>query len=74
MQYQNGEFVNIIDTSGIESTDESFGVFSIDFTENGFVDLFIARESGLFLYENTNGFFKETLYTTTSQVSQFRFQ
>ena len=61
MQYQNGKFVNIIDKSGIESTDESFGVFSVDFTENGFVDLFVARESGLFLYENTNGSFKETL-------------
>ena len=30
-------------------------------TENGFVDLFVARESGVFLYENKNGHFKETL-------------
>jgi len=59
--YENGEFVNIISGTGLSKKEGyTYGAVSLDINQDGEVDLILARESGLFIYFNDNGFFTET--------------
>ncbi len=59
--YRNGVFVNITKSVRLtkESHDTTYGVVAIDSNGDGLVDLFIARESGVYLYTNNKGIFSE---------------
>lgn len=61
LKFENGKFVNFIDETSIGKTEASYGVYAIDFTNNGSTDILVARESGVYLYENKFGKFKEKL-------------
>tara|TARA_B100000809_G_scaffold77865_3_gene75758 strand:- start:5815 stop:7428 length:1614 start_codon:yes stop_codon:yes gene_type:complete len=60
--YRNEAFVNISEEVSLPNKGAittTVGVVSADFDNNGFVDLLISREDGLFLYSNENGKFKK---------------
>ena len=59
--YRNGVFVNITQSIGLTkgAHDTTYGVVAIDSNGDGLVDLFIARESGVYLYTNNKGIFSE---------------
>ena len=59
LSYKNGRLVNIIDNSGLSNLSAGYGPTSIDIDNDGDVDLFVARQNGLFLYLNNNGAFTE---------------
>lgn len=59
--YRNGEFVNISTEVNLPVKEKHLttsGVVSADFDNDGFVDLLIGREDGLYLYFNKNGSFQ----------------
>ena len=53
--YNWGKIVDITAQTGIANPLPSYGAYAIDFDENGYDDLFIARQDGIYYYENTNG-------------------
>ena len=55
-QYSENEFT-LLETSGLDKdeTDATFGMASIDMNGDGKEELFIARESGVYYAENTDG-------------------
>ena len=57
--YKNGEFKDISADSGLSKDigDTGYGAASIDINADGYTDLLIARDSGLYLYLNNDGFF-----------------
>ena len=58
-EYKNNQFVNIPSEGWFtkNDADPTYGASSIDANNDGKVDLFVARSSGIYLYENTgNGF------------------
>lgn len=58
--FRNNEFINISTEVNLQKKDiatTSTGVATADFDTNGFVDLLISREDGLYLYLNENGKF-----------------
>ena len=58
-KYENNQFVNIPSEGWFtkDDKDPTYGASSIDANNDGKVDLFVVRSSGLYLYENTgNGF------------------
>lgn len=57
--YENGTFVDKISELGITNTQASYGVISTDIDNNGSVDLFIARQDGVYAYYQENGVFEE---------------
>lgn len=61
-RYQEGRFVDISGDSGLSKDigDSTYGAASIDVNQDGYIDLFIARDSGLYLYFNQGGFFHKT--------------
>ncbi len=59
LQFSDGEFVNIASEYGINSVGPTMGVISIDADNDGDVDLFLARSSGLYFYKNDGGEFIE---------------
>jgi hypothetical protein len=61
LKFENGEFINFIEKTSIKKTEASYGVYAIDFDNNNFTDLLVARESGIYLYQNDNGKFTEKL-------------
>lgn len=66
LKFDNGEFIDVSDTlgKGIEKSlpDPTFGAATIDADNNGRVDLFVARESGVTLYLNEeSGFTAQAL-------------
>jgi hypothetical protein len=65
-RYQEGGFVDIGADSGISKDigDSTYGAASIDANQDGYVDLFVARESGLYLFFNQGGIFHKTRLTT----------
>lgn len=60
-RFQKDRFVPITADTGISkrSGDPTYGAASIDATGDGRADLFVARESGLYLYTNRDGTFSE---------------
>jgi len=62
LAYNGSELVNSSLGRGIskDDSDPSYGAASIDANNDGLVDLFVARESGLFYYENTGSGFSAT--------------
>jgi len=59
--YQNGEFKNIIEGTGLSNVEEgTYGALSIDIDHDGNTDLLIARDSGVYLYTNREKSFSET--------------
>ncbi len=58
-QFQDGQFVNITaQTDWLKNTpDKTFSAVSLDLDKNGDNDLLITRESGVFVYYNTDGKF-----------------
>lgn len=57
--YKDGEFKDISIDSGLSKDigDTSYGAASIDINEDGYIDLLVTRDSGLYLYLNGGGFF-----------------
>lgn len=57
-EFKNGEFVQIPDT-GITKTlpDTTYGAATIDIDGNGYSDLLLARDSGVYLFTNSAGKF-----------------
>ncbi len=53
-RYKNGEIIDITEKSGINNTLASYGAYAIDFDENGYDDIFITRQDGIYYYENTS--------------------
>lgn len=58
-QFKDGAFTDISATSGItkEGADPTYGAASLDVNRDGKSDLFVARESGVYLYTNSGGTF-----------------
>jgi len=59
LQFNGEEFVNIASDYGFNSVGPTMGVLSVDAENDGDIDLFVARLSGLYLYENKGGKFIE---------------
>ncbi|MBA3581572.1 MAG: CRTAC1 family protein [Gammaproteobacteria bacterium] len=57
--YIDNSFINIYSESGItkKAGDATYGAAAIDADYNGFTDLFVARDSGLYFLRNQNGVF-----------------
>ena len=55
--FRNGAFENVTKKHNLTTNpkDTTYGVAAVDATGNGWVDLFIARESGVYLYTNEQG-------------------
>ncbi len=67
LRYDSGHFTDISAESGLgkDHNDSTYGAATIDIDYNGYTDLFVARDSGLYLYKNNNGFLvKEALNIT----------
>lgn len=58
--FRDGKFVDITDQVGLtkEPNDTTYGVAAIDVNKDGIIDLFVARESGVYLYTYANGKYK----------------
>lgn len=58
-KFEGGEFKNIVTEIGFEKQldQTTYGAAVIDFDNNGFTDLLVARENAVFLYRNHNGQF-----------------
>jgi hypothetical protein len=58
-QFKDGAFTDISATSGItkEGADPTYGAASLDVNQDGKIDLFVARESGIYLYTNSGSTF-----------------
>ncbi len=58
-QFKDGAFVDISAGSGLtkEGSDPTYGAATIDTNRDGKSDLFIARQSGIYLYSNRSGTF-----------------
>ncbi|HEX7026402.1 MAG TPA: CRTAC1 family protein [Gammaproteobacteria bacterium] len=56
-KYRDAEFVNIADDLSLrkENTEASYGAASVDVNSDGYTDLFVARDSGVYLYLNRDG-------------------
>jgi hypothetical protein len=57
--YKNWKIIDLTEEAGINNSLPSYGAYAIDFDENGYDDLFIARQDGIYYYENTAWKFKE---------------
>lgn len=59
-KYNHDSLIDITEGSGLtkDPNDTTYGVAAIDAHDHGFIDLFIARQSGLYLYKNINGKFE----------------
>ena len=68
-RYEDGALVNIIDRVGIKNTEASYGAFSVDTNNDRLTDLFVARESGIYLYINMDGVFEEKLIYASKKDS-----
>jgi hypothetical protein len=64
-RYQDGRFVDISPESGISKDigDSTHAAASIDVNRDGYIDLFVARQSGLYLFYNQGGIFHKTKLT-----------
>ena len=60
--YQEGRFEDISADVGLSKDigDSTYGAASIDTNQDGYIDLLVARESGLYLYYNQGGLFQKT--------------
>lgn len=58
--FHNNKFVNVIKGKGLEraADDVTYGVLVVDATGDGLDDLFVARQSGVYLYTNRGGKFE----------------
>ena len=58
-QFKGGAFVDVSAESGIrkEPGDPTYGAATLDVNRDGKTDLFVARESGIYLYSNQGGTF-----------------
>ena len=58
--FQGEKFVDITEQVGLtkEPEDTTYGVAAIDVNQDGIIDLFVARESGVYLYIFENGRYK----------------
>jgi len=66
--YENGEFKNIIEGTGLSNVEEwGYGALSIDVDNDNDTDLFVARDSGVYLYINNDQVFSERKIELTLQ-------
>jgi len=58
-QFKDGAFADISAGSGLtkDGNDPTYGAATLDVDKNGTSDLFVARESGIYLYTNSGGTF-----------------
>lgn len=58
-QFKDGAFIDISSGSGLskDGSEPTYGAAAIDANQDGKSDLFIARESGIYLYTNNGGTF-----------------
>lgn len=58
-QYSNGLFIDVSREAGLQkpANDTTYGVVAVDANHDGLPDLFIARDSGIYFYENHQGTF-----------------
>lgn len=59
--FREGRFENLGPDRGLGKAagDATYAAASVDVNRDGLVDLFVARDSGLYLYYNQNGFFEK---------------
>lgn len=59
-RFKDNSFVNITQNAGLIKAfgDISYGAASIDVDNNGYADLFVARDSGIYLYLNDKGYLR----------------
>ena len=57
--FQDGKFVDITEGKGLTKgdNDTTYGSVALDADQDGFTDLIVARQSGVWLYTNRNGTF-----------------
>ena len=62
-----GNFTDISDDSGLSKdiNDASYGAASIDINHDGYVDLLVARDSGVHVFVNQRGFFTQQVLPGT---------
>ena len=58
--YKSGKIVDITSQTGINNSLPSYGAYGIDFNEDWQDDIFIARQDGIYYYENIGWKFSET--------------
>jgi len=60
--WKDGEMVDIIKNTGLDDLAATHSAVSIDLDKDGYSDLIIARQNGVFLYKNSkNGTFKKSI-------------
>lgn len=60
LSYKDGKMVDIIKSTGLSSKSPTYGGVSIDINDNGYNDMIIARDNGVFIYiNNGNGTFSK---------------
>ncbi len=52
IKYEESKLINFINDTWIDNTQASYWSTSIDYDNNGFIDLFVAREDWVYLYLN----------------------
>lgn len=59
LTFRDGQITNVIEGTGLSSKSSTYGGVSVDFNGDGREDLIVARQDGVWLYENLgNGKFK----------------
>lgn len=58
-KYRDAQFIDISGDAGLtkEAGDATYGAASMDINNDGYSDLFVARDSGVYLYLNRGGYF-----------------
>jgi hypothetical protein len=59
LSYRNGRLVNIENGTGLSNNSATYGSTAIDMDADGYTDLIVARENGVYLYLNDGGRFQE---------------
>lgn len=61
-QYKNGLFINIADVAMLPTKNaNTLSAISYDFNQDGFTDIILTRDNGIFVLLNHNGIFSEEL-------------
>ncbi|RAP38569.1 hypothetical protein B1207_01420 [Legionella quinlivanii] len=58
-KFADGQFVDVSAQAGLQkpANDTTYGVIAVDANHDGLPDLFVARDSGIYFYENVQGRF-----------------
>ncbi|KTC75445.1 protein containing FG-GAP repeats (motif found in alpha integrins) [Legionella birminghamensis] len=59
-KFSSGQFIDVSAKAGLQkpANDTTYGVVAVDANRDGLPDLFVARDSGIYYYENQQGKFK----------------